>query len=302
MTVMNRSKNSEFKLFIPRKVYMQLMHWVDKSTFEVSWFGLLKFDKKNSEFVVTKIFLLPQENSSTSTEMNGAAIADLLYDTRKEPGDLRWWGHSHVNMDVFWSGTDIATMKNLSTGGWFLSTVFNKKREMKTALTQDIPNGIPVLIDDIETHIWDYPSDEEEKEWDKQYTDNVKNTVAPQFGWKNKPADRTKKDQEENRTFSFLKKVMDGEMDQAEFEAHFLGKLADDDDDKDWWTPEFDDRKMKKSASSNELAGNTEALKSIADQLIMQQIMERKEAEKAQKDDNDGNIGNWKNKKKQHGR
>lgn len=160
-------------LYIPRKIYQKLMHWVDKSNFEVSWFGMLRFEKAQNYFVVDEIFLLDQENSSAETEIKAAALCDLLYDTRKMPGDLRWWGHSHVKMGVFWSGTDMKTMKELSQNGWFLSTVFNQKREMKTAYMQG--GDIPLMLNDLPTVIYDPVFEEDKKEWDALYDKHVKN-------------------------------------------------------------------------------------------------------------------------------
>lgn len=161
------------RLFIPRKVYQQLMHWVNKSEFEVSWLGTLQYNPKECEFEVLKIFLLEQENERAETTIKAAAICDLEYDTRNEPGQLRWWGHSHVKMPCFWSGTDREAMDELSQNGWFLSTVFNQKKEMRTAFTQG--GEMPIMLDDIETYIYDPITDEETAEWDAQYKKNVTN-------------------------------------------------------------------------------------------------------------------------------
>lgn len=149
------------------------MHWVDKSDFEVSWFGTLNYIPEESQFVVNKVWLLEQENARAETTIKAEAICDLLADTRNEEGDLRWWGHSHVKMDVFWSSTDLKAMKELSQNGWFLSTVFNQDRKMKTAFTQGAE--MPLMIDNIKTHIWDPVLKSEQEEWDSQYKEKVKN-------------------------------------------------------------------------------------------------------------------------------
>jgi len=66
-------------------------------------------------------------------------------------GDLKLWWHSHVNMDVFWSGTDMDTIKQLGNGGWFLNSVFNLKEEIKTCISMTDP--MKLFIDDIPTYI-----------------------------------------------------------------------------------------------------------------------------------------------------
>lgn len=101
-------------LYIPRKIYQKLMHWVDKSNFEVSWFGVIRYDKKENYFVVDEIFLLEQENSSAETEIKAAALCDLLYDTAKMEGDLRWWGHCLTeDVQILMSNGEIVSAKEL---------------------------------------------------------------------------------------------------------------------------------------------------------------------------------------------
>jgi hypothetical protein len=57
-------------------------------------------------------------------------------------------------MGVFWSVTDVNTKKKISKNGWFLSTVFNKKGEMKSCFNQGAGEFYPELeIDNLPTSI-----------------------------------------------------------------------------------------------------------------------------------------------------
>lgn len=161
------------QLVIPSEIYKKIMFWVDESSFECSWLGTLDHDKASNTFTVVDVFLLKQENGSASTDLDQNEIAKLLYEQRDNPFDIRWWGHSHVKMDVFWSSTDIATMEILSDGGWFMSTVFNQHRKMKSAFTQLSP--VPVMIDNVQTTIYDFLSEAERTEWKKEYNEKVTN-------------------------------------------------------------------------------------------------------------------------------
>lgn len=166
----NNTKNSRpsMCLNIPSQIYDKIMYWVDKTSHEVSWWGLLDYDKESNVFTVMDVFLLDQEVSGTSTEISANAIHKLMFETRDSPYMLRWWGHSHVKMDVFWSGTDMNTMTENSTGGWLLSTVFNQKREMRTAFCQDIP--ISVFMDNVQTKI----ISSKNEQWDEEFEQKVK--------------------------------------------------------------------------------------------------------------------------------
>jgi len=158
---------------IDEMVYKKVMHWIHKSSFEVSGLGKVVVDKERNTIKVIDAILLKQENTSVTTEIDGAAVGKALYELRETPGDLRWWWHSHVDMDVFWSGTDLSTMKQLGLGGWFVSTVFNKKQEVKSAFIQSAP--IRLLADDIDTTIDTSVPEHITEQWDKEYEENVEN-------------------------------------------------------------------------------------------------------------------------------
>jgi hypothetical protein len=73
-------------------------------------------------------------------------------------------------MGVFWSGTDVGTIKQLGMGGWFTATVFNKRKEMKSAFVQSSP--VRLVVSDVTTAI-EAPVEATHPEWDKEYEDNV---------------------------------------------------------------------------------------------------------------------------------
>lgn len=156
------------KLYIPSDIYNKIMFWVDKSDYEVSWWGLLDYDKNHNHFIVKEVFLLKQKVGKASTEIDPNAMARLMYQVRESPYKLRWWGHSHVKMGVFWSGTDMDTIKEFSKDGWLLSSVFNQKREVRTSLMLQSPMSI--FIDEIETAII---APEALPEWEQEFEEKV---------------------------------------------------------------------------------------------------------------------------------
>lgn len=139
------------KIRIGREAYDKIMYYVNKSNFEVSGFGnVVVIDGIPT---VDEIFLIKQENHSTETEMEADAIGKALYDHHVSgmEGELKFWWHSHVNMDVFWSGTDMSTINQLTEDGWFIHGVFNKKYEYKCAYSNIDP--VAMFVDDLEMEI-----------------------------------------------------------------------------------------------------------------------------------------------------
>ena len=164
---------NDIQLVIPSFDYAKIMHWVNKSTYEVSGFG--KLEETDGIFYVTSTVLLEQENSMADTEIDAKALSKAMFELRDKPGKFKFWWHSHVDMPVFWSKTDLDAIHSIGGNGWVLATVFNKAKEHKTMYYQKKTDSHPAIrIDDIVTHI-DEPTYNEEESWDKEYSAKVKN-------------------------------------------------------------------------------------------------------------------------------
>lgn len=112
---------------------MKIRYWVDKCDKEISGFGTTIYDATKKEFTVLDVFLIEQTVGMAHTDIDPAGLGKLMYKTRAMEGSLNFWWHSHVNMDVFWSGTDKATIMSLGGNGWIVASVFNKKEEVRSA-------------------------------------------------------------------------------------------------------------------------------------------------------------------------
>ncbi len=143
------------KIRIGRQAYDQIMYYVHKAKVEISGFGNVRII--NGIPTVTDIYLPKQENTSVETDMDADAVAMALYEHTvaqvegRVEGELKFWWHSHVNMDTFWSGTDTDAMKTLTEHGWFIHGVFNKLGKERLAYTSHEPFGI--FMDDIDFEI-----------------------------------------------------------------------------------------------------------------------------------------------------
>lgn len=162
----------DIKVEIDRETYEKIMYWVDRASGEVS--GLGKVEMVDGIFRVTSAVILKQKNTGVTTELDAASVSKAMFELKDEPGHLNFWWHSHVDMDVFWSGTDIQTIHELGKHGWFLATVFNKRREMRSAYYQKGNNFMPeILVDKINTDIIFMADEDKFAEWDKEFDDKV---------------------------------------------------------------------------------------------------------------------------------
>lgn len=168
------------KVVIPDEVMQKIMWWIFKSNHEVSGFGSLDFDPKTGTFTVRDAILLKQEVGPASTEIDPISIGKAMYEMRDQPNALKWHWHSHVDMSVFWSQDDKDLIKNLGSQGWIVASVFNKKREMKSAFYAlvetkfgEIVANQELFLEDIGTHVQRYIAADEAAAWDKQYEEHV---------------------------------------------------------------------------------------------------------------------------------
>lgn len=177
------------KVIIPEPVYKKIMYWVNKADFEVSGMGTVTVSEPGI-FVIEDVFLLKQEGTSTTTDIDANAMGKAMYEvhSRGLKGSLNFWWHSHVNMSTFWSGTDTDTIKQLGANGYLVASVFNKKEEVRSAFCTkaEIPYLGPrvELIDDITTEILVNVDTELEAQWCKEFDENVtRKTYQYQQSW-----------------------------------------------------------------------------------------------------------------------
>lgn len=165
-------------IYIEPLVYRKIMHWIKKAgTDEVSGLGTLTIDD-DGDFIIRSAMLCKQVNSSGSTDLDEHDVNRAMFELRDAEGELRWWWHSHADMAVFWSGTDLDTIQKLGKQGWFVSTVFNAKEEKKSCIYMREP--ILVSQDDIPMgFLREKVSDEVVKAWDAEYDAKVEKKQYP---------------------------------------------------------------------------------------------------------------------------
>lgn len=165
------------KIIIEQAVYDKIMHWINSTDIEVSGFGKVIFDNDTQTFRAVDAFLSKQEGGGSHTDIDQAGLGELMFKTKDLPGDLNWWWHSHVNMPVFWSTTDMETIKALGRQGYIVATVFNKKYEHRSATYYKATTAFGenyTLHDPIDCKIErPLPLPEEILAWDAEFKDNV---------------------------------------------------------------------------------------------------------------------------------
>jgi proteasome lid subunit RPN8/RPN11 len=145
---MAEQKKSKRKFIISEKDWNIMQQYAriayDKDKNEVSGITCLKKVKhpinKESAWELFEPVILKQENTGTTTELDGDALRDYYIRAAMKHGkDIRFcWWHSHHTMGAFWSSTDINEIKAWENDSWSLALVVNLFHEYK-----------------LNVHIWD---------------------------------------------------------------------------------------------------------------------------------------------------
>lgn len=141
-------------ILISQLAYEKMYHCVNCCDAEISWLGSVK-ELDNEMFLIEDIFLMKQEVSMAHTVMDEEELAKFAREILNMPeGDelfnkIRFWGHSHVEMDTDPSGQDDNQMELFKEAKcpYFIRGIFNKEGSAKFDLfyydklcsVQDVP-------------------------------------------------------------------------------------------------------------------------------------------------------------------
>jgi len=128
------------KIFVSKVAFSKMWHYVDIASEEVSWLGTV--GKIGNDFLIKDVYLLEQEVSSAQTIITEDGLADFgnkilqLQDGIDIYNNIRFWGHSHVNMSTSPSGQDENQMDlfESSDNNFFIRGILNKNGRMEFTL------------------------------------------------------------------------------------------------------------------------------------------------------------------------
>jgi hypothetical protein len=124
-----------------------MKEYVDQCDDEISWLGTVDVDVETNTYTITDVMLLEQEVSDTSADLCEKSLSDfgskLIQSGQAELfNKIKCWGHSHVNMEVYASGTDEDTFTQLAQHtDYFIRLICNKKDKLKIDLV-NIQKGL----------------------------------------------------------------------------------------------------------------------------------------------------------------
>lgn len=163
ITVSEKTKNTDERATICFKPMAwakmcQIIHGFDT---EIGWHGIVK-RIGDYKYLIEDILVYPQLVTGVTVEMDEDTYDQWLVElSENEFNSLRMQGHSHVNMGVTPSGTDLdGNKKILSTLGddmFYIFMIWNKKLERNIKI-YDMKNNILFENEDIDIEFAEYDS------------------------------------------------------------------------------------------------------------------------------------------------
>jgi len=125
------------KILISKLAYTKMWHYVDIAGDEVGWLGTV--ERMPGALLIKDVFLLKQKVSAAQTVITEEGLTEFGEEILQLPdgvdiyNNIRFWGHSHVNMGTSPSGQDENQMelfKN-SEHPYFIRGILNKRGRME---------------------------------------------------------------------------------------------------------------------------------------------------------------------------
>lgn len=162
------------KISITPVALLKMQNIVANFDKEIAWHGTVFFE--DGVYIIKDIIMYPQRVTSVTVEADEESYGNWIYENRTLINNIRMQGHSHVNMGVSPSGTDLNYYKDLlvHVEDFYIFLILNKSGAVHVRF-YDMQNNvlfteIPILIYHDNEHI-DF------KVWAKQLSD--KYILAP---------------------------------------------------------------------------------------------------------------------------
>lgn len=149
----------DYKVYILPTVLNQIQQLVAHFDTEVCAIGGCVVGK--GYLLIKKLYVPRQEVSGVECTMLPESITEIVRACRKEGLSPKYHVHSHVNMQAYFSATDIALYKGLCPNNYMIASVFNKSHESVTGLfmQRKLGDKLVMLYDEtLELEVWTSPT------------------------------------------------------------------------------------------------------------------------------------------------
>lgn len=147
-------------IYMTASTYLKMTEYVAQCDTEIAWHGTVKRgtgDKKHL-FFIKNVFLYPQKIAAATVQVDDTKYTQWTDSLDADTfNTMRFQGHSHVNMNTFYSSTDEenkrAFLNDLLDDDFYIFLVTNKRKEHNFEI-YDLAQNIIFEKNDIEFRVY----------------------------------------------------------------------------------------------------------------------------------------------------
>ena len=145
-------------VFISGTAYLKMLMYVTSTNVEIAWHGVVERNQEKNYYYIKDVFLYPQIIRAATVSTDQKEYQDWLINIEDDEvaNNIRFQGHSHVNMGVTPSGVDLDMYNDfaqaLPKNDYYIFMILNKRGET-TCLIYDLAKDVIFNTEDIDIKI-----------------------------------------------------------------------------------------------------------------------------------------------------
>ena len=145
-------------VYISPTAYLKMLLYVRDTDVEIAWHGTVERNQEQNWYHIKDVFLYPQIIRAATVDTDQEKYQEWLQNIEDDEvfNNIRFQGHSHVNMGTFPSGTDLNMYNNflqvLPKNDYYIFMIMNKSGSV-TCFIYDLAKNLIYETADIDIRI-----------------------------------------------------------------------------------------------------------------------------------------------------
>ena len=157
-TTVNEKNIARPTIYISANAYLKMLLYIRDTDVEIAWHGVVERNQEQNWYHIKDVFLYPQRITAATVNTDQEKYQEWLQNIEDDAvfNNIRFQGHSHVNMGTTPSSTDLNMYDNflqiLPKNDYYIFTIMNKHGN-HTWLIYDLTKNIVYETADIDVKI-----------------------------------------------------------------------------------------------------------------------------------------------------
>lgn len=157
-SVIDKTQITRPTVYISAVAYLKMLLYVQETNIEIAWHGTVERNQEHNWYHIKDVFLYPQTIAACTVNTDQEEYQEWLQNIEDDEvfNNIRFQGHSHVNMGTSPSGTDLNMYHNflqvLPKDDYYIFMIMNKSKTI-TCFIYDLAKNLIYETQDIDIKI-----------------------------------------------------------------------------------------------------------------------------------------------------